>query len=265
MATADREPAGDRELLQVQALQAELRQKQLDARARQPGSRQPQHVSFSLPKTPAAAEARARNLARAEAWHAMGGLVAIGQATSELLGRAEARGISTRGPTFAALASFSTTRAWQMLYNRLGTGRLLGILSGDVGTGKTVLLAHAVLWGEGTGKSAPMFIHAGAAFEVLGHPYDPERRALQQRLEVARLLSLDDLGTEAQREQGLPAFRELLARRYQDGLPTLVSTNLPLDDVRAMYFDRRLVDRFEERGTYLQLVGKSRRRKARGA
>ena len=75
------------------------------------------------------------------------------------------------------------------------------------------------------------------------------------RLEIAKLLVLDDLG-RGHLGRSWEAIGELLAARYDAELPTLISTNLALGQIAET--DAHVADRLSE-GLVIAMLGESRR------
>lgn len=61
----------------------------------------------------------------------------------------------------------------------------------------------------------------------------------------ARLLVLDDVGTELGRKDALPALQAIMTNRYDDRLPTVLTTNLGEKEL-AEYIGERLASRLTE-------------------
>lgn len=74
-------------------------------------------------------------------------------------------------------------------------------------------------------------------------------RGRYERCKETYILAIDDLGTEetdfSEYGNRYKPIEELLSYRYDSMLPTIVTTNLPIKDVRGKYGDR-LADRFNE-------------------
>jgi DNA replication protein DnaC len=126
------------------------------------------------------------------------------------------------------------------------------VLGGDVGVGKTVAAAHAIAQHGGVFRKASQITRMSQ--------FDGEAWG---RLYAARLLVIDDLGTEPldQGGWGLTALLDLFDRRYDDRARTLITTNLNIDDFRARYSKDggRFMDRLREAGKWITVVGPSLR------
>jgi len=122
------------------------------------------------------------------------------------------------------------------------------VLSGGVGTGKTVAAAW---WGAQV---------AGGRFATLP---DLESRGRYDRaglasVERARRLVLDDLGAEHLNDSSRCLVDGLLDARYRAGNPIVITTNLTARQFRARYGER-IVDRIRDGGRFVQVSGNSMR------
>lgn len=121
-------------------------------------------------------------------------------------------------------------------------------LTGPVGTGKTYLAAVAVheLFITGAIKAsgrAPVFRAVDdllADIREASHKYDmePELRRIAQ----SPMMVLDDIGQAATSDFMRSCLGALVDRRYREGLPTLITTNLTMGEV-AQEFDARFASR----------------------
>jgi DNA replication protein DnaC len=123
------------------------------------------------------------------------------------------------------------------------------ILSGGIGCGKT---CAATIWAI---ENRARFITAPELAKV--SPYDGEGDWIQQ----AAALVVDDLGTEYLDGKGffLANFDALVNHRYSHRLPTVITTNLKVDEFRR--YGVRVVDRIREVGVFLSVNAPSMRRK----
>lgn len=195
----------------------------------------------------------------------------IAGALSDLEYRARVRGVPVAGPTWEGLIALEHYPATKFVADSLEARKSFVILGGDVGIGKSVAVALAVLRAPGRPGAAPLYAHAVPLAESVARPYDDARRALCDRAERAPVLAVDDLGLEVRDERGvvLDALRGLFARRFDSGLTTLVTTNLEWDEdpndpgklcLSRDYLDRRLLDRFAASGAMRHVRGRSLRR-----
>lgn len=133
--------------------------------------------------------------------------------------------------------------------------RTLLVLAGGVGTGKTVAAAWGCAFHSGRLAKAIDLIRIGmfdesSALPVLAH---------------CRLLAVDDLGMEPMDSKGYAyaAVYDLLDRRYDAALKTIITTNLTTDQFRERYgtgAGARLWDRIREIGVWFNISGPSLRR-----
>lgn len=75
-------------------------------------------------------------------------------------------------------------------------------------------------------------------------------------LSNADLLIIDDLGTEQKNEWSAAKIYNIMDRRYRNGLPTIITTNINLKDLENMY-QKRTYDRLMEMCTPVMNDGKS--------
>ena len=83
-----------------------------------------------------------------------------------------------------------------------------------------------------------------------------------QQIRNYDLLVLDDLGTERQNDYALETVYMVIDERYKSGLPLIITTNLPLEELtkpKNMAY-QRIYDRVLEMCTPLFFSGKNRRR-----
>ena len=117
------------------------------------------------------------------------------------------------------------------------------ILSGDVGTAKSFLLAltalHVRPW---TQKGDVLYALSGNLFSAF---YDKDR-SVAWPYRTCEFLLLDDLGVEHRHEWGLAEFGLLVEFRHTHGLPTCLTTNLSVEDLGRLSGLERPVDRWRE-------------------
>lgn len=127
---------------------------------------------------------------------------------------------------------------------------IIVVLQGGVGCGKS---CAAALWAIRTGarwKTAKAFARLG---------YDEEVEELGR---VPHLV-LDDLGMEYADAKGFfqSNLDGLIDDRYSRKLPTVLTTNVELEEFKARYQDR-IWDRIREAGQFVEIAGPSLRRRA---
>lgn len=122
---------------------------------------------------------------------------------------------------------------------------------GAMGRGKTVAAAWLVL------HENARYIEAEEVCRLASARWGPERETWQ-RVQAARVLVVDEVGTEGDASTAAAAYRELLNRR-QNGRPTLLLGNVSKADLRAR-LDARTWDRMRPLASIIELGGESLRR-----
>lgn len=136
------------------------------------------------------------------------------------------------------------------------------ILAGGPGTLKTTM-AVAVLhhWIEEGGRGCA-FVPMPSLIDELYTLRNRDRReesSLLDRIRNARLLLLDDLGGENWRQDWIMAkVDDLVTKRYNDELSTIVTTNFTMQELKDTYA-ARIMDRFKSTCWYLEFAGGSQR------
>ena len=138
-------------------------------------------------------------------------------------------------PNLTAFHQQSLEQAYQVCQHyahHLG-GWLL--LRGAYGCGKTHLAAAVA--NECVGLGVPtLFLTVPDVLDSLRFAYDAEDVTFEQRFEQIRqasLLVLDDLGTQHATEWAREKLFQILNFRYINRLPTLITTNLPLEEIEG--------------------------------
>jgi len=140
-------------------------------------------------------------------------------------------------------------------------GRKTGflILSGNYGTGKTHLAVAAIRQ-----FNSGWFVKQGTLLRLLRATYgDRDAADPVDKAQGARLLVLDDAGLSSGGRDELPMLHEVLDYRHGERLPTIVTTNLPFEQLSDA-LGERMADRLRE-STFriLTFNGSSHRREAR--
>lgn len=151
----------------------------------------------------------------------------------------------------------------------LASRQLVALLSGSVGTGKTVAACVVLLehfrevhpFMSVPGDLPPRILPRHALFVPMAELaslslWDPEDRSMRGRAERSEFLILDDLGTE--RGDGAAAVQALVSARVSSGLRTVLTTNLGLDDF-AVRYGARVMDRIRGDGSAFRANGPSLR------
>lgn len=139
-------------------------------------------------------------------------------------------------------------------------------LCGPVGCGKTVAACKWLIdgiWLESELKDGSTDPMANAGHFVSGaglarwNRYDAEAMEIPLR---AKRLVIDDLGNEFVDEKGsyLALLNEIIGSRYDNKLPTVITTNIVGDTFRLRYGDR-IADRLNEHHSFVNLSAPSYR------
>lgn len=134
------------------------------------------------------------------------------------------------------------------------------LIAGPTGSGKTHQAYGAVRSLLGAGVRLRWQAVTSADLHAQFRPrsnHDPEREI--QELGRCPLLILDDLGAAKQSEWTEELTYRLINRRYTEMLPTLITTNLPTEELRSAVGDR-VASRLAEMTTRVILTGPDRRR-----
>lgn len=108
-------------------------------------------------------------------------------------------------------------------------------LQGGYGTGKTHLAAAVANFAVGMGVPT-LFLTVPDLLDALRISYDSEDTTFEQRFDEirnARLLVLDDFGTQNATGWAQEKLFQIINYRYINKLPTVATTNLTLDEMEA--------------------------------
>jgi DNA replication protein DnaC len=148
----------------------------------------------------------------------------------------------------------------------LEAGRGL-LIMGSVGTGKTTLAMLVSRHALEAGRSVAIYSVPRLLAEIRTTYDAASERSyvdLLERLTAVDLLHLDDLGAERTSEWVLEQLYSIINARYEDGRSVVVTTNVPLDELREQ-IGARTVSRLAEMCEDLQLFGDDRRLEYRSA
>jgi DNA replication protein DnaC len=137
-------------------------------------------------------------------------------------------------------------------------GRALALL-GRSGTGKSYAAAATIrAWSESQ-TSAGLFVPCDVLVNEL-LDWDTHAAVLD-RTKRAPFLVLDDLGRGYMKRGGLglESLEEILAHRHDEMLPTLVTSNWSVTELKKN-LNARIIDRFRDWATIVALSGQSLRR-----
>ncbi len=126
------------------------------------------------------------------------------------------------------------------------------LFSGDTGLGKTFLSACIARTVADNGYSV-MYETAGHLFSKLERAKftgDEEARREADRFQACDLLIVDDLGTEMPGQFTTAALYGLINDRILSGKPTIISTNLTMEEFERRY-NRQIASRL--RGSYVRV------------
>jgi DNA replication protein DnaC len=119
------------------------------------------------------------------------------------------------------------------------------LLHGNRGTGKTHLLAAVAnaLMARGDGQYMPLYVVVPDFLEYLRAGYDSDKlsESASWRMADARecpVLLLDDLGVEKRSPWSDEQMYQLLNHRYNEGLPTVIASNVMLDELEPRIASR---------------------------
>ena len=125
------------------------------------------------------------------------------------------------------------------------------ILSGNIGTGKTHLasaMAQAVIRQYGARAlivTIAEIVRVAKGTMTKGATYD-ERDVINE-LAGADLLIIDEVGAQRGSDYEVGLLHEIVDKRYQQMLPTVVVSNLLIDDLKS-YIGERALDRLRQGG-----------------
>lgn len=115
-------------------------------------------------------------------------------------------------------------------------------ISGGIGTGKTSLMALMAMDMVSRFNCVPKFISTGFLFDMYFEKKTTEINTLME----STLLFLDDLGREYPADFPLMKFENFVEYRYGNLLPTFITSNMSIDDLRARTGFERIADRIND-------------------
>lgn len=140
------------------------------------------------------------------------------------------------------------------------------LLTGPAGVGKThcaVVALRTHLRAQPERPTVlPRFVTVPEVLLEIRSTYRPDamtdERAVLAQYSEAPLLVLDDLGAEKTTEWALQTLYVLINRRYEDDRPTVITSNLSLDEIAGKVSDR-IASRLAGMCTVFALSGRDRR------
>lgn len=121
------------------------------------------------------------------------------------------------------------------------------LMYGDVGTGKSY--AAACIANELIDKGIPVIMTSFVKLLYLFGSNDPDKKyesdRLLERLMRCKLAILDDLGAERSSDYALERIYDVINSRDERKLPTIVTTNIQLEEMKAEEYEKtkRIYDR----------------------
>jgi DNA replication protein DnaC len=180
-----------------------------------------------------------------EEWH-LATLQQLGGLSAELLSRMTFETFDPRGSAADEESAASLRRAYQLAqdFARRPDGWL--VFTGTYGCGKTHLAAAIANYCRARGQVA-YFVVVPDLLDHLRATYSPDSRVaydeLFEAIRTAPLLILDDLGAHSSTPWAQEKLFQLMNYRYNARLPTVITTNLLIDDLDERLSSRMLDQR----------------------
>jgi len=132
-------------------------------------------------------------------------------------------------------------------------------LFGPVGCGKTHHIASLAIAGFWSGNANSVFVTMQDLLEEAKDAFHDEAKQnpVRRYLEIGTLY-LDDLGVELDTDWAVNVIGRIINHRYNWMLPTVITSNLDLDEI-ARKIDERVASRIAEMCTVLKMSGEDRR------
>jgi hypothetical protein len=131
------------------------------------------------------------------------------------------------------------------------------LIMGNIGVGKTSLLALIARYLVKQWNCCPRYISTSELFNL----YFEREYELVNSLMKAQILFLDDIGRSYTADFPVSKFETFIEYRYAHLLPTFISSDMKLEDLRAKQGYERIADRLNDKKwlIHLELAGRSRR------
>ncbi len=133
----------------------------------------------------------------------------------------------------------------------LDSGRKGLVLAGDYGTGKTTMMRYIAeqLLTKSNCRIRPPHIRTIRTSRLYTLIMDPSKRELVEEIEKKHYLIIDDFGRTYEVEYANNRFEDILSYRYDNRLPTFITTNMDLREPKIQKHPvwGRVVDLFRDR------------------
>jgi DNA replication protein DnaC len=132
-------------------------------------------------------------------------------------------------------------------------------VSGNIGVGKTCLLALCARFLIQNWNAVTHYIPAGALFDL----YFEKNTGVVNALMQSEFLFIDDIGRAYSADFPVSKFETFIEHRYANLLPTFISSDMSLDDLRKKNGFERIGDRINDSKwmMHVTLSGKSKRKR----
>jgi DNA replication protein DnaC len=132
-------------------------------------------------------------------------------------------------------------------------------LTGSVGVGKTSLMALIARWFAKYFIVKPYFVTTGVLFDM----YFEKKYTEVNKLMESTVLFLDDLGREYGSDYPLSKFENFMEYRYGNMLPTFITSNLKIEDLKKREGFERIADRINDPKWMIHLLyaGETKRKR----
>lgn len=147
-------------------------------------------------------------------------------------------------------------------YNSFGTPNETKqgmFIYGSVGTGKTHLASVSLMGLINNKTVQPLFVSVPEFIRELSNFDNWERTNIYYEARDSEVLCLDDLGAETAKDWSRQVIFDLINHRYAHNLPTIITSNLNLDNISQVY-EERTRSRICEMCVIVRLVTSDKRR-----
>jgi DNA replication protein DnaC len=132
-------------------------------------------------------------------------------------------------------------------------------ITGSVGVGKTSLIALIGKYFAKYFPIMPYFVPTGVLFDM----YFEKKYTEVNKLMESTVLFLDDLGREYGSDYPLSKFENFMEYRYGNMLPTFITSNLKIEDLKKREGFERIADRINDPKWMIHLLyaGETKRKR----